>query len=99
MKARYKQGSITWVARESGHAWRVRFSEWQGMKRKQMSLTFSGEDYPNESGVRKAIELSVLQQNRETERVKVDALFGVIGAHYKADHLPGLEPSTGQTAS
>ena len=66
-------------------------------KRVQKSLTFSGDKYPNESDVRKAIELAVIQQNRETERVKVDAEFGAVISIYREEHLPNLEHSTRQT--
>ncbi|MGO8759931.1 MAG: tyrosine-type recombinase/integrase [Terracidiphilus sp.] len=99
LKPRYQQGSITKIPRATGFVWRVRFSEWQSGKRRQKSLTFKGAEYPNESDVRKAIELAIVQQNRSTERVKVDALFGAITALYREKHLPGLEPSTRQTNS
>lgn len=96
-KSRYQQGSITRIPRANGYAWRVRFSEWSGGKRTQKSLTFSGLEYPNESDVRKAIELAVSQQNRDTEKAKVEAVFGDIIGLYRTEHLPGLEHSTRQT--
>jgi hypothetical protein len=96
-KSRYQQGSITRIPRARGYAWRVRFSEWAGGKRIQKSITFSGVNYPTESDVRKAIELAVSQQNRETERARVDAVFGTIIDLYRTKHLPGLEHSTQQT--
>jgi len=97
LKSRYQQGSITRIPRANGYAWRVRFSEWNGGKRTQKSLTFSGLEYANESDVQKAIELAVSQQNRDTERAKIDAHFGEIVELYRTEHLPGLEHSTRQT--
>ena len=66
-KPRYQQGSITRVPRSYGYAWKVRFSEWVGGKRHQKCLTFDAIKYPNESDVRKALELTVHQQNRDSE--------------------------------
>jgi len=96
-KARYQQGSISRIPRANGYAWRVRFSALEGGKRRQKSLTFSGVDYQSESEVRKAIELAVIQQNRETERGKVDALFGAITNLYRHERLSDFEHSTRQT--
>ena len=96
-KTRYQQGSISRIQRTNGYAWRVRFSEWEGGKRRQRSLTFDGTKYPNEIDVRKVINVEVVKQNRATERSKVDALFGDITTLYREDHLPTLEPSTRQT--
>ena len=78
LHSRYQQGSIEKVSRTYGYAWRVRFSEWERGKRKQKSITFDAAKYPNESDVRKAIQFAVVQQNRESERSKVEATFGVI---------------------
>ena len=77
----------------------MRFSATSGGKRRQKSLTFSGAKYPAESDLRKAIELAVIQRNRESEMVKVDAVFGAITALYREVHLAGLEHSTRQTDS
>jgi len=96
-KARYQQGSISKIPGANGYSWRVRFSEWVSGKRVQRSLTLDGVKYPTKSDVKRAIEFEVIQQNKDTERAKVDALFGVITTLYKEEHLPGLQPSTQQT--
>jgi hypothetical protein len=44
--------------------------------------------------VRKVIEQQVILQNRKAERVKVGALFGVLCALYRREHLPTLRHST-----
>jgi len=51
-KSRYENGSIAKIPRAHGHASRVRFSNWEGGKRKQKSLTFDATKCPNESDVR-----------------------------------------------
>ena len=79
-KSRYQQVSITRIPRARGFAWRVRYSEWASWKRIEKSFTFSGAKYPTESDVRKAIELAVSQQNRETERARVDVSEQVPGS-------------------
>ncbi len=95
-RARYQQGTIDKVPRANGWAWRVRFSEVAGGKRRQRALYFSGQEYPKEADVRKAIEMTVTQHNQDSERAKVDVLFGAVTGLYRTEHLPDLEPSTRQ---
>jgi len=72
-RTRYQQGSIARVERATGFAWKVRFSEYRDGKRWQKTMTFSGDQYPTETSVRKAIEHPVSMQNSESGRAKVDA--------------------------
>ncbi len=44
-RTRYQQGTIDKVPRANGWAWRVRFSEITGGKRRQRALYFSGQEY------------------------------------------------------
>jgi hypothetical protein len=55
-RARYQNGSIRRIARATGFAWEVRFSEAgaTGQKNKYRSLYFSGAEYPTETDLRKA---------------------------------------------
>lgn len=96
-RRRYQQGSIRRVPRMSGYAWEVRFSEKANGKRWQRCLTFSGQDYPTEASVRKAIETTVILQNSGTGRAKVDAVFGTVVNLYRKEHLPTLRHSTRET--
>jgi integrase len=93
-RPRYQQGSIKRVARADGFAWEVRFSETVNGKRRQPCETFDGDQYPTESSVRIAIELTVSQINAGTAGERADATFGTITAIYRKDHLPELEHST-----
>jgi integrase len=95
-RSRYQQGSIAKIPRANGFVWQVRFSEMRDGKRWQKCLTYSGDKYPTEAAVRKAIEHPVSMQNIDSERAKVDAIFQTIIDLYKAKHLADLEPSTQQ---
>lgn len=97
-RARYQQGSIRKVARATGSAWEVRFSETVGGKRRQKSVYFPVDvEYPNERAVRKAIASKVALANSESDRAKVAAKFGDITGLYRSQHLPTLRHSTQST--
>jgi len=99
-RARYQQGSIRKVPRARGFAWEVRFSTGQVAGEKTYkSLYFSGEEYPTEAALRKALAPKVILANSENDRSKVDAAFGDVVVIYRSDHLPNLEHSTQQTNS
>jgi hypothetical protein len=88
-RRRYQKGSTTKTPRANGLVWQVRFSEMKDGKRWQKSLTYSGDKYPTEAAVDKAIEHPVSMQNIECQRAKVDALFlcgarTLIAAHDRA---------------
>ena len=66
-------------------------------KQQYKSFYFSEKEYPTEASVKKALQQTFILTNEKTERVKVDALFGVIIALYRTKHLYTLEHSTQQT--
>jgi hypothetical protein len=96
-RARYQQGSIRKIARASGFAWEVRFSETVNGTRKRKTLIFDSAEYPTEKAVRKAIQTQVALVNSESDRAKVAAKFGAITALYRVEHLPTLKHSTRST--
>ena len=87
-RSQYQQGSIRKVRKAKGYAWEVRFSEWLNGKRFQRTMTFQGTEYPKETDVRKAIELTVSQINSGTAGEKADAKFGAIITLYRRKFLP-----------
>lgn len=87
-RSHYQQGSIRKVHKAKGQAWEVRFSEWLNGKRFQRTMTFQGTDYPNETDVRKAIELAVSQINSGTAGERADAKFGAIITLWRRKFLP-----------
>ncbi len=87
-RSQYQQGSIRKVRKAKGYAWEVRFSEWLNGKRFQRTMTFQGTEYPKETDVRKAIELTVSQINAGTAGEKADAKFGAIITLYRRKFLP-----------
>ena len=91
-RARYQQGNLKRVKRQSGpDAWIFRWYEIQddGHTKYRKVVVGNVEKYPTESAAQKAVEALHITINQETPRAALNRIsFGTLVSHYLETELP-----------